>query len=331
MTWILKGRDRGRFLLSRSNFCRRRCDTLHPLMLRAIVFSFLLSAVTGRSVASRLNRWAGTHLFIRGGGSELDVVCSLRGKKYDVTASTVGQLMESMESQAGLEQDKQSVFFKGRKLTSPEESLEDAGVESGDTLNIVPIRKASGVGSDESGVGLQAKLAKAKNSAAKGLAALGDLGDDDDDDDDVVKRKPSRLGGALTAAQRASADKLMGEMGGKDAMESMMKQMGMEGPMTKEKIEAMIGQIKQMFDNPAIKALFEDPEILEKSRQQIMSNPMLMNAYDSMGMGDLVRNPAAFREQMEGMKRMLEDPELLRTAMQSLSEAPSDKFDQGEL
>ena len=53
-----------------------------------------------------------------------------------------------------------------------------------------------------------------------------------------------------------------------------------------------------MFANPAIAQLFENPEILEQSRQQILGNPMLMQAYDSMGMGGLIRDPDAFRQQV---------------------------------
>ncbi len=71
--------------------------------------------------------------------------------------------------------------------------------------------------------------------------------------------------------------------------------------------------------------------MLEKSRQQILGNPHLMQAYDQMGMGALVRNPTAFREQMEGMKKMLENPELLSRAMKGLGDGDIDEFDQGDL
>ena len=127
-------------------------------------------------------------------------------------------------------------------------------------------------------------------------------------------------------------DKMLEQMGGKEGMQSMLKQMGLDGHMTPDKIEGLMGQVKAMLANPAITAMFENPEILEQSRQQILSNPMLMKAYDGMGMGALIRDPAAFRAQMEGMKSMLENPELLQKAMSGLSEAPKvDEFDQGDL
>jgi hypothetical protein len=238
--------------------------------------------------------------------------------------------MESIENQAGLESDKQSLFFKGKKLSSADQvsfcltnyvsmysfslkqTLVAAGVGNGDTINIVP-KRTPAAGSKASSVVVEVK-------------------DDDEDDDDVVP--VAKKGGAesrMSAGDRAEMEKLMKEMGGKESMQSMMKQMGLDGPMTPDKIESMVGQIKSMFENPAIRAMFEDPEVLEQSRQQILSNPMLMNAYDSMGMGGLIRDPQAFRDQMEGMKKMLENPELLKNAMKGLSDSAADDFDQGEL
>lgn len=229
--------------------------------------------------------------------------------------------MVAVEEKSGLEKSKQTVFFKGKKLVDLDQTLQDAGVSSGDTLNIVPARKSSGA----SPVGV----------------ARSDTSDDEDDDisSTVVKKAGSSVKGGMDKAlaamspdDRAGMEKLMGEMGGREGMQNMLKQMGLDGPMTPEKIESMIAQVKGMMENPQIKAMFEDPEVLERSRQQIIGNPMLMNAYDSMGMGQLIRDPKAFRDQMEAMKSMLQNPELLKQAMKGLADQSSvDEFDQGEL
>ena len=92
--------------------------------------------------------------------------------------------------------------------------------------------------------------------------------------------------------------------------------------------------MSRRFQNPALKQFFDDPEMLEKSRQQILANPMLMQAYEALGMGDLIRNPEVFRNQMLAFKQMMEDPELLAqlgAAATSRASKPVDQFDEGEL
>ncbi len=229
-------------------------------------------------------------------------------------------MVVAVEEKTGLEKSKQTVFFKGKKLTNLEETLQDAGVSAGDTLNIVPARKTGG-------------------ASPVGVVRSDATDDEDDDISPVVKKAGSSAKGGMDKAlaamspdDRAGMEKLMGEMGGREGMQNMLKQMGLDGPMTPEKVESMIAQVKGMMENPQIKAMFEDPEVLERSRQQIIGNPMLMNAYDSMGMGQLIRDPKAFRDQMEAMKSMLQNPELLKKAMKGLSDQSSvDEFDQGEL
>mmetsp|Transcript_32318 Transcript_32318/g.64424 ORF Transcript_32318/g.64424 Transcript_32318/m.64424 type:complete len:292 (+) Transcript_32318:53-928(+) len=254
---------------------------------------------------------------IRGGADPLSVICALRGKSYDVSASTVADVWTAIEKQAGLATDKQSVMFKGEKLTDGKRLLADSGVSAGDTLNIVPLRKS----------GATSKESKSEESS------FGNLSDDEDDEEGIESTESTDLEKTLfpAGADKLKMEELMAQMGGKEGMKGMMKQMGLDGPMTPDKISGIVDQIKGMLSNPAITQLFENPEVLESSRKQILANPMMMQAYDSMGMGALIRDPDAFRQQMEGMKKMLENPEMLTKAMEGLSDGTIDDFDQGDL
>lgn len=68
-------------------------------------------------------------------------VASVRGKKYDITAETVGEFSQQVESLSGLVSTEQSVLFRG-KVLNPKDKLEDLGVGSGDILNVLKGRKA---------------------------------------------------------------------------------------------------------------------------------------------------------------------------------------------
>ena len=254
------------------------------------------------------------------------MVCTLRGKKYDVSATTVADVWAAIEDQAGLEPAKQGVIFKGKKLTDGEESLLDAGISEGDTVNIVPQKKASSGGEAKAGSALEDVLDEDGNND-----------DDDDDDDDVAGSVGDASAAALAGMSdetKESVSKMLEDIGGQQGMKDMMKQMGLDGPMTAEKVDGVLSQIKSMFSNPAIAQLFENPEILEQSRQHILSNPMMMDMYDKMGMGGLIRDPDTFRKQMESMKKMMENPDMLKGAMEGmagLSDSKLDQFDDGEL
>lgn len=71
----------------------------------------------------------------------LQVVASVRGKKYDVTAETVEEFTTKVEAVAGLEAGQQSVLFRGKVLKAGDR-LDDLGVSQGDVLNVVKGRKA---------------------------------------------------------------------------------------------------------------------------------------------------------------------------------------------
>jgi Ubiquitin family len=70
----------------------------------------------------------------------LNVVVTLRGKKYNLSGSSVGDLQEQLAEQAGIAKDQQSVLFKS-KLLSSDDDLAAAGVSEGDTINVVPTKR----------------------------------------------------------------------------------------------------------------------------------------------------------------------------------------------
>lgn len=80
-------------------------------------------------------------LCIVNGATPITVSANVRGKRYDVTASTVEEVTSAIESAAGLEASEQSVLFRG-KVLNPTDLLEAVGVSAGDTLNIVKGRRA---------------------------------------------------------------------------------------------------------------------------------------------------------------------------------------------
>ena len=71
--------------------------------------------------------------------SPISIVASVRGKKYDVVAETVDEVIQQVELLAGLEPGSQNALFRGKVLSSSDR-LEDVGLSSGDVLNVVKRR-----------------------------------------------------------------------------------------------------------------------------------------------------------------------------------------------
>lgn len=70
----------------------------------------------------------------------ITVTASVRGKKYDVEASTVEEFTSKVENLAGLDAGQNSVLFRG-KVLSPGDVLQDMGISSGDVLMVVKGKK----------------------------------------------------------------------------------------------------------------------------------------------------------------------------------------------
>jgi hypothetical protein len=74
------------------------------------------------------------------GAVPVTVTASVRGKKYEVEASTVEEFTSKVESLAGLDEGQNSVLFRG-KVLNPGDILQDMGISSGDVLMVVKGKK----------------------------------------------------------------------------------------------------------------------------------------------------------------------------------------------
>lgn len=102
-------------------FSSRICKHLVRMLLRGIVLLLVVATAVAMPAVT--------------------CVASVRGKKYDITAETVGEFSQQVESLSGLVSTEQSVLFRG-KVLDPKDKLEDLGVSSGDILNVLKGRKA---------------------------------------------------------------------------------------------------------------------------------------------------------------------------------------------
>jgi len=199
----------------------------------------------------------------------MNVQVVLRGKKYDVdSVSTVKELQTTVEDQSGISSTKQGrVLFGGRKLKSLD-NLEDAGVEDGSVINIVP-----------------GKSGGAKKTSASSSATV-----------------PADAGGAgnmmESMLKRAGVDPTQ--------MEELMKSMpgGGDMPDMKESMDMM----QSMMSSPIFQEYMSDPEKLEQSRQMILSNPMMKGMMAGMpGMDEILNDPVKWRETMLAAANMYKD------------------------
>jgi hypothetical protein len=102
----------------------------------------------------------------------VQVVASVKGKKYEVTAESVEEFTRTVEEVAGLEAGQQSVLFRG-KVLKPTDRFEDLGISAGDVLNVVKGRKQRAA---EEAVGADGGVATTK-SASGGLGSVPSMAD----------------------------------------------------------------------------------------------------------------------------------------------------------
>ena len=191
-------------------------------------------------------------LAVRGGANhDLNVVAVVKGVKHDVAASTVGGVWAAVEEKTGADKERVSVIFKGQKLASGSQELAAAGVQEGDALNIVIARKPSAAAAD------------AEKEAAAAPAPPPPTGDTSDVD---VSGGGMAAGSAgrgeldralealapLSASDRAKVDEMIAGVGGEAGVADMLSQLGLDGPMTPEKIKGLLDQLKGMLANPAL-------------------------------------------------------------------------------
>lgn len=72
--------------------------------------------------------------------SKLSVIANVRGKKVNITASTVEEVLSQVQRLYPVKSHGQSVLFRGKVLQSAD-SLHDTGIVSGDVLNVIKGRK----------------------------------------------------------------------------------------------------------------------------------------------------------------------------------------------
>jgi hypothetical protein len=70
----------------------------------------------------------------------INVVANVRGKRYEVSAGTVQEVCNQVESLTGISCNEQNVLYKGKVLNSVDK-LEDMGISAGEVLNVVKGRK----------------------------------------------------------------------------------------------------------------------------------------------------------------------------------------------
>lgn len=71
----------------------------------------------------------------------VSVIANVRGKRYDVTATTVEEFSTQIEGLTGIEAAQQNVIFRGKVLNTSDK-LEELGINEGEVLNVVKGRKA---------------------------------------------------------------------------------------------------------------------------------------------------------------------------------------------
>ena len=169
----------------------------------------------------------------------VQVVASVRGKKFDIEAETVEEFTSKVEEAAGLEPGQQSVLFRG-KVLSADDDLSNIGVGEGDVLNVVKGRKQRSVLTpdevDESLMGTGSMAADPAPSSGGG-------------------------GGGMMG---------MGGMGGMGGMpsEADLKKLAENPEQMKEAMAAM----DQLLDNDYFDEYFADEDKLENARQQMLGN-----------------------------------------------------------
>uniref|UniRef100_A0A7S2Y1L4 Ubiquitin-like domain-containing protein n=1 Tax=Fibrocapsa japonica TaxID=94617 RepID=A0A7S2Y1L4_9STRA len=233
---------------------------------------------------------AGLHVSL----GALDVFVTLKGQRYSVTATAVGDIKDELEKQAALDPSQDFVvLFKG-KVLSPEDDLEAEGVKSGDIINMVPSRKPRPAASPSS-VGA-AGGAPAASPAGAGMGNMfGGMG-----------------GGGMGG---------LGNMGMPQTQEEWDEMEKMTG-MNKEQFDQAM---EQMYSSPMLNEFFSDPEKLEMARQQIADNPMLRESMSSMpGMSEIIDDPQKWREAMTAAKEQMD---MLRSqAPKDVDDLPEDEL-----
>lgn len=221
---------------------------------------------------------------------------TLRGKKFDVEdATTVQDVLGQVKEAAGVDG---RLLFGGRQLMATD-TLEDIGVQEGDSLQMVP-------GTVTPGKKKKTK-APASNTVSAGSADVTPTGSGSGMPD-----LSALLGGERGGMPDLSA--LLNGAGGGGGMPDMSELLQGGMPDMAESLDMM----SNMMNSPIFQEYMNDPEKLESSRQMILQNPMMKQMMGQMpGMAEILEDKDAWREAMTAAANLYKelDPEQLKQAM----------------
>ena len=216
----------------------------------------------------------------------ISITANVRGKRYELEAETVEDVCEAVEEVAGLDASQQSVLFRG-KLLSPGKKLEDLGVSSGDTVNVVKGRR-------------QRSAPKVSES----------LPMDDDIDNDVSSSSGGNMMNAMGGGMGGLGDMLGMGGGGAGGMTGMSEEeikKAMENVDPAEMQKAMKA-MDEILDSDFVEEYFADEDRLGNARQQMLSN---LDQYEQMMPGfkeqaaEIASSPEKWKEAMNQAREQI--------------------------
>lgn len=218
----------------------------------------------------------------------ISITANVRGKRYELDAETVEDVCEAVEEVAGLDASQQSVLFRGKLLT-PGKKLEDLGVSSGDTVNIVKGRR--------------------QRSAPKVSESL-PIDNNDFNDDISSSGSGNNMMNAMGGGMGGLGDMLGMGGGGGGGMAGMSEEeikKAMENVDPAEMQKAMKA-MDEILDSDFVEEYFADEDRLENARQQMLSN---LDQYEQMMPGfkeqaaEIASSPEKWKEAMNQAREQI--------------------------
>ncbi|KAG5185259.1 hypothetical protein JKP88DRAFT_219218 [Tribonema minus] len=198
----------------------------------------------------------------------LNVVVTLRGKKYQVSGSSVSDIQAEVQEKAGLSAEQQSVLFKG-KLLAAGDDLSTVGVSDGDTINVVPSKKPKAERTAAAGVDADGTVDApgGEGSGFPGIAGFPGMGS-----------MPGMPAG-MPDLSPEEYQKMMGEVlnspmmdeffGSPEKIEESRKAI-LENPMLKQAMAQLPG-FSEMLEDPDkwMESMLQAKEMLEQQRSML--------------------------------------------------------------
>jgi hypothetical protein len=239
----------------------------------------------------------------------------LRGTKYTISGvTTVQELMDRVQQESGNDKP-HDVLFGGKRLQASD-VLRAVGVADGAQLNMVPATTtttttttSSSSSKTKSSSSTSSKASSSASSPASAAAAAS-----------VATASTSDSANAMQEyLQSAGVDP--------DKLQELMKSLGDgsgPGGAGMPDMGESLDMMTNMMNSPLFQEYMSNPEMLEQSRQMILSNPMLKNMMAAMpGMGDILQDADAWKEAMQAAANIYKnmDPETLKAMMKGMGGA----------